>query len=87
MTKQEFIDWVKSRGYIDKRGSGRFQKTKPDGETVCFKVSNVAVRYEVQVNHEAISYSPAHKSWVRVQSNYLKYLSIGEDGKLIRMKR
>jgi hypothetical protein len=86
MTKQEFIEWVKSKGYEDKRGSGRFIKTRPDGKVICYKVSNVAVRYELQVNHEAIEYSKAYKDWVRVASNYLKYLSINEDGRLAGLK-
>ncbi len=96
MKREEFIKWVESRGFKDSRGSGRYSKevsviNSTTGETKtqkrCYKVSNVAVRYESQIEIPALEYSKATKEWVRIRSNYLKYLSINEEGKLIGMKR
>jgi len=82
MTRQEFIKWAEDRGYEElRKGHGRFVKIKK-GIRVCFKVSKIAVRYEREVVFES-----GEKQWVRARSNYLKYLSIGEDGLLHGMKR
>lgn len=88
MTRQDFVQWAEKNGYKDNgRNSGRYIKTREGDSKVCFKVSNVAVRYESQVIYPATQYSPTSKGWVRVRSNYLKYLSINQDGKLVGMKR
>lgn len=88
MTKQEFISWAESNGYKDNgRCSGRYIKNREDGSKICFKVSNIAVRYETQVTHPVTQYSPASKKWVRVRSNYFKHLSINQEGKLTGLKQ
>ncbi|MFH1547124.1 MAG: hypothetical protein ABIC57_01405 [bacterium] len=96
MKREEFIRWAESKGFKDERGYGRYSKeftiTNPaTGETKqqkrCYKVSNVAVRYESQIEIPSTEYSKSTKEWVRIGSNYLKYLSIKEEGKLAGLKR
>jgi len=78
MTKQEFITWAKSKGYTDSgRGSKNIRLISPDTQT-SFRISKIAVRYEVKVKDVG---------WTRLQSNYLKNLSVGENGKLKGLKR
>jgi hypothetical protein len=78
MTKQEFINWAKSKGWKeDKFGHLRTQKGKHR-----FKISSIAARYEKQ-----ITFSDGKHEWLRIMSGYYKDLSINSDGKLSGMKR
>ena len=77
MTKEEFVKWAKGRGWSEDKW-GHLQKTV-DNKRYRFKVSSTAVRYETWLE--------ANKEWIRLASNYFKYLSVGEDNKLKGLTR
>ena len=84
MTKQEFINWAKTKGWIEDK-YGNFQNSQATTKELThyrFKVSNISVRYEVRVHHPAGSYSSDQNEWVRIKSGYFKDLSITDYGKL-----
>lgn len=68
MNKQQFIQWAQSHGWHLDRW-GHLQNTTG---TKRFKLSSIAVRYEVK----------SAAGWVRLASNYYSKLTVGEDGKL-----
>jgi len=80
MTKQELINWAKSRGWVEDK-YGHLQK-KIDSNTMRLKLSNTAVRYEKQV-----TMPDGKHEWVRIYSNYFKYLSINDKNQLVGLKR
>ncbi len=85
LTKTEFIKWAESKGWQKDR-FGHYQKSM-QGKDYRFKVSKVAVRYEVKVNHKASEYSNSSNEWMRVRSGYFKDLSITTEGKLLGTKK
>lgn len=79
MNKQDFINWALSRGWQqDKWG---YLHKEFNGRQYRFKVSNIAVRYEVKV-----SYDSGGSDWVRLNSGYFKDLSLTEDNKLTGLR-
>ena len=80
MTKQQFIDWTKSKGWTEDK-YGHLQK-QIDSDTMRFKLSSTAVRLERQ-----ITMSDGKHEWIRIMSGYYKDLSINPEGKLSGMKR
>ena len=80
MTKQQFIDWAKSKGWKQDK-FGHLQK-ETNEIYYRFKLSNIAVRYEKQ-----ITFSDGKHEWIRITSGYYKDLSINSEGKLSGMKR
>jgi hypothetical protein len=80
MTKQDFINWVISKGYT-KDSYGHYQKTSDKGTTTRFKIQANSVRYE----HKEVIVD--HNEWLRSASGYYKNLSITPEGKLSGMKR
>ena len=85
MTRQQFVDWAKSKGWQEDN-FGHLQK-QTDGKQYRFKISSISIRYEVKVNYDATDYTKAHSDWLRLRSGYFKDLSITEDGKLSGLKR
>lgn len=77
MTRDELIAWASQRGWKPDR-YGHLQKTEPDGRVYRLKISRVAARYEIRVGN---------LGWTRIQSGYLKKLSIAEDGRLAGLTR
>lgn len=77
MTKQEFINWAKSRGWREDK-FGHLQK-ETDGKQYRFKVSKIAVRYEIKSMGKDVG-------WIRLRSGYFKDLSFTPDGKLSGVK-
>lgn len=75
MDRQAFINWAVSRGWVQDR-YGHLKKDTADKQ-YRFKLSRVAVRYEVRVNH-----SDGSKSWIRLRSGYFSKLSVNGEGKL-----
>ena len=80
MTKTEFMDWAKSRGWQEDR-HGHLQKetTLPRSgaiERCRYKLGRLLVRREI--------YS---RCWIRLYSGYYSQLSITPEGKLAGMKR
>jgi len=84
MTKQDFINWAKSRSWKEDK-YGHLQKTIGDRK-YRFKIGSTAIRYEVQVHHASTQYSKAENEWMRLRSGYLKSLYIAENGKLSGLK-
>ncbi len=80
MTKQEFENWVISKGY-SKDKFGHYQKTSDKGTVTRFKMQANSVRYERQ------AMIVDHNEWLRSASGYYKNLSITPEGKLKGMKR
>jgi len=79
LTKQQIIDWATDRGWrLDKWG--HLQK-EYDSKQYRFKLSNIALRYELKVRFDTTG-----SGWVRLSSAYYKDLSI-VDGKLHGLKR
>ncbi len=85
LTKEQLINWALSRGW-SQDNFGHLQKSA-NGKNYRLKLSNVAVRYEVRVHHEATEYSKAENEWARLQSGYFKDLSIDDENKLHGMSR
>ena len=81
MTKQQFIDWAKSKGWKEDK-FGHLQKENNIGDHFRFKLSAISVRYESQLTF----YDNKHE-WFRHGSGYYKDLSITSDGKLSGMRR
>ena len=78
MKKQAFIQWAIKLGWeLDKFGH---LKRTMNGKLHRYKLSSVAVRYEVRTNSK-----PA--SWVRLRSGYFSKLSINDEGKLVGLTR
>lgn len=80
MTKQEFVNWAKLRGWVEDR-FGHLQK-QINGKEYRFKVSKIAVRYEL-----GIQYENGGRDWIRLQGGYFKDLDISPEGKLTGLKR
>jgi len=75
MKKEQFITWAESKGWkLDRYGH---LKKETDGKTYRFKLSRVAVRYEVK----------SRSGWVRIRSGYYSKLSITDEGKLVGLTR
>ena len=79
MTRDQFITWLKVHNYTQDK-YGHFQK-QAGSKTYRYKVSQSAARYEFKAD------ICGHNEWIRIASNYLKYLSITADGKLSGLKR
>ena len=90
MTREQFIEWATERGWKPDR-FGHLQKSYPtnDGKQneYRFKLSRIAVRYEVKIRFSAGSYTPAKSEWKRLRSAYFKKLTLGADGKIAGMER
>ena len=81
MTKQELINWAKSKGYhLDKYG--HLQKIASSGQKYRIKIQANSARYEKQITFSATEYSRAKNEWLRLNSGYLKDMSITSEGKL-----
>jgi len=75
MKKEQFITWAESQGWkLDRYGH---LKKEANGKTYRFKLSRVAVRYEVK----------SRSGWVRIRSGYYSKLSISGEGKLVGLTR
>ena len=75
MKKEQFIEWAQSHGWqLDRFGH---LKKDQDGKTYRYKLSRIAVRYEVK----------SSAGWVRLKSGYFSKLSITDEGKLAGMMR
>ena len=70
MTKQEFIEWAKSKGWKQDTW-GHLKK-----DTHRFKIQKTSVRYERK----------GFDRWYRIRSGYYKNLSITEDNKIKGLK-
>ena len=73
MTKQEFIDWSKSKGWKQDTWGHLKIKNNPN---LRLKIQKTSVRYERIVGG----------MWIKKGSNYYKNLSITEEGKLKGLK-
>ena len=75
MKKEQFITWAESQGWkLDRFGHIR---KEVNGKAYRFKLSRVAVRYEVK----------SSAGWVRIRSGYFSNLSISDEGKLVGLTR
>ena len=74
MTKQEFIEWAVNNGWsLDRWGHLQRQESTATGQSkrYRFKLSRIAVRYEVHTN----------AGWVRLRSAYLSNINLTAEGK------
>ena len=79
LNREAIINWATSRGWeLDRYGN--LQK-EVNGKQYRLKLSSVAVRNEVKVNH-----SDGTSEWMRLISGYYKDLFIAPDGKLSGMR-
>ena len=75
MKKDQFIEWAKTRGWqLDRFGHLKKEK---DGKSYRFKLSRIAVRYELKTS----------SGWMRLKSGYFSKLSISDEGKLVGLTR
>ena len=79
MNKQDFINWVISKGY-KKDTYGHYQNTSVKGTVTRFKIQANSARYERKAQ------IVDHNEWLRIASGYYKNLSITPEGKLSGMK-
>lgn len=94
MTKDQFIKWAQGRGWQLDR-FGHLKKTGEGGRKLYrFKLSRVAVRYEVQLPSTTRSFGfdrdgklTTTNTWVRLRSGYFSKLTISEAGRLKGMVR
>jgi uncharacterized protein YaaR (DUF327 family) len=68
MTKEQFIEWAKSKGWSEDRYN-HLQKTRGNGRTYRFKINALSTRYEVK----------SEAGWVRLKSQYYKNLKLVDD--------
>lgn len=88
MKRADLINWIESKGYVNNgRNSDRYIKTEDGINRKCFKLSSIAIRYEVESIHLATTYSPASRSWVRIKSGYISKVTINQDDKICGLKR
>jgi hypothetical protein len=86
MTKDELIEWLKGKGY-QKDTYGHYQKKDDKGNVHRYKIQDISVRYETQINiSDPYSNRPKHE-WVRLLSGYYKNLSLNEKNQLVGLKR
>lgn len=88
MTRQQFLDWAKSKGWEEDK-FGHLHKTLMTAtgmRSFRFKVSSISVRYEIQVHHPGGEYWPAKNEWMRLRSGYFKDLRILQDNRLSGLK-
>lgn len=79
MTRQEFIQWAKEKGYVSDPW-GNYKKTiTAKGHTVLirYKINDTSVRAE-----QAYKNYDGKQEWKKKWSAYYKNLSVGEDGRL-----
>jgi hypothetical protein len=87
MNRADLITWIESRGYVNNgRNSDRYIKSEDGINRKCFKLSSIAIRYEVEAIHPATTYSQASRSWVRIKSGYISKVSVNQDGKISGLK-
>lgn len=86
MKREEFINWIKEKGYKKEGRECRYKKEGRNGNIYAFKVSNISARYEVQVVYAETEYRPRKVQWIRIASGYLKDLHINEKGKVAGMR-
>ena len=85
MTKEEFINWAKSKGWT-KDKFGHLQKTINDKE-YRFKIGSISVRYEGKLNYKSSGKEIGqYSTWIRIRSGYFKDLSINSESKLVGLK-
>lgn len=84
MTKDEFVKWSKSKGWTQDK-FGHLQRQIGEKQ-YRFKLSSIAVRYEVKIKFEKTQYSSGSSEWMRLRSGYFSKLSINEHGKLVGLK-
>ncbi len=90
MTREQFIDWAQSKGWkLDSYGHLQNSFPGADGKPrfYRFKLSRVAVRYEVKIVFENVPSYHAKSEWKRLRSGYFSNLTLGEDGKVAGLKR
>lgn len=84
MTKQEFINWAKQRGWKkDPYGNLRKEKTDPVSHHIKvyrFKLNKYSARYEVQdVGNGELRQS----RWIRLRTGFYKNLSIDSKNRVV----
>ena len=90
MTREQFIDWALSKGWkLD--SYGHLQKAFPASDGTMtdyrFKLSRIAVRYEVKIVFTNVPSYHAKSEWKRLRSAYFTNLVLDADGKISGMKR
>jgi hypothetical protein len=80
MTKQEFIDYLKTRGWKEDQW-GHYKKEKHyiagEQKTYRYKIGKLATRYEVKTS----------MGWVKILSGYYKNMRINEKGQIYGLSR
>lgn len=84
MTKQEFINWAKSKGWTEDKWGHLQKEIKPlsIGEKYRFKLGSISVRYE-----KKIEVGIKQTEWLRLRSGYFKDLNTTPEGRLTGLKR
>lgn len=75
MTKEQFIDWAKGRGWQEDKW-GHLHKNWNDRD-YRFKISSISIRHEIKVKHNSGS-----SEWMRLGSGYLEDLGLTSEGRL-----
>lgn len=81
MTRQEFINWALSKGWVlDRWGHLQKQYAHRNGDinVYRYRLSRIAVRREIKL---------PDGRWVRLHSGYFSKLSIGPEGHVTGMAR
>lgn len=86
MTKEELILWLGSKGY-HKDPYGHYQKTDEKGNVYRYKLQDISVRHEIEIEVSDPYYDRVNHRWIRLRSGYYKNLSINEKNRLVGMKR
>jgi hypothetical protein len=92
MTKQEFTNWAKQRGWKEDRfGNLRKEKTDPVSHKIKkfrLKLNKRSVRYEIQhVNYNFPAMGINEYHWIRLRTGFYKNLSLDSKNKIMGFKR
>lgn len=82
MNQQEIKDFLLNNTKFteDRYGNLRYNTESHKEYRLVFKVK--VVRFETSVFHEATQYSPASKSWTKLDGAYYKDITFYKDGRL-----
>lgn len=90
MTREEFINWAQGKGWkLDAHGHLQHSFPGSDGQLrqYRFKLSRIAVRYEVKIVFTGSSSSYRKSEWKRLRSGYFTNLTLATDGKIAGLKQ
>jgi len=82
MKAQEIKSFILSNSTFTEDRYGNLRKTANNGKEYRLVFKDKVVRFETSVHHAATDYSPASKSWIKLDGAYYKDVAITADGRI-----